>query len=164
MYFITCNTVTFSASVAIAFVCPFFPAIKTSSPGPGMGAPLHSCAIVARTLSLLWRKPLVGVNHCVARISPLVGDLFIAVPFQSSCTLLPTDTQLPNTSFPDIEMGRLATGARNPVMPCSAQFILNAPEPTCESCGWSVADYFLLQVVLYVSGGNTQVIAYAAHR
>ncbi|KAG2350491.1 O-sialoglycoprotein endopeptidase [Suillus weaverae] len=64
--------------------------------GPGMGAPLQSVALVARTLSLLYEKPLVGVNHCVGHI----------------------------------EMGRQVTGARNPV-------------------------------VLYVSGGNTQVIAYS---
>lgn len=67
--------------------------------GPGMGAPLASVAIAARMLSLLWNKPLVGVNHCVGHI----------------------------------EMGRAITGADNPV-------------------------------VLYVSGGNTQVIAYAAQR
>jgi N6-L-threonylcarbamoyladenine synthase len=67
--------------------------------GPGMGAPLQSCAVCARTLSLLWNIPLVGVNHCVGHI----------------------------------EMGRLATGASNPV-------------------------------VLYVSGGNTQVIAYSNQR
>ncbi len=35
--------------------------------GPGMGAPLQSVALVARTLSLLYNKPLVGVNHCVGR-------------------------------------------------------------------------------------------------
>ena len=64
-----------------------------------MGAPLQSCAICARTLSLLWNIPLVGVNHCVGHI----------------------------------EMGRLATGASNPV-------------------------------VLYVSGGNTQIIAYSNQR
>ncbi|KAG2061965.1 O-sialoglycoprotein endopeptidase [Suillus hirtellus] len=64
--------------------------------GPGMGAPLQSVALVARTLSLLYEKPLVGVNHCVGHI----------------------------------EMGRQVTGAQNPV-------------------------------VLYVSGGNTQVIAYS---
>ncbi|KAH9835702.1 peptidase M22 glycoprotease [Rhodofomes roseus] len=64
--------------------------------GPGMGAPLVSVALVARTLSLLYKKPLVGVNHCVGHI----------------------------------EMGRQITGAQNPV-------------------------------VLYVSGGNTQVIAYS---
>jgi len=64
-----------------------------------MGAPLGSVAIAARTLSQLWDKPLIGVNHCVGHI----------------------------------EMGRSITGADNPV-------------------------------VLYVSGGNTQVIAYSAQR
>ncbi|CAE6428623.1 unnamed protein product [Rhizoctonia solani] len=66
---------------------------------PGMGAPLQSVALVARTLSLLYNKPLVGVNHCVGHI----------------------------------EMGRHITGASNPI-------------------------------VLYVSGGNTQVIAYSQQR
>ena len=64
-----------------------------------MGAPLQSVALAARTLSLLWSKPLIGVNHCVGHI----------------------------------EMGREITGATNPV-------------------------------VLYVSGGNTQVIAYSTQR
>uniref|UniRef100_A0A8D0BIB4 N(6)-L-threonylcarbamoyladenine synthase n=1 Tax=Salvator merianae TaxID=96440 RepID=A0A8D0BIB4_SALMN len=67
--------------------------------GPGMGAPLVTVAIVARTVAQLWGKPLLGVNHCVGHI----------------------------------EMGRLVTGAQNPT-------------------------------VLYVSGGNTQVIAYSEHR
>ncbi|KAF2157961.1 peptidase M22, glycoprotease [Myriangium duriaei CBS 260.36] len=67
--------------------------------GPGMGAPLGGVAIAARMLSILWDKPLVGVNHCVGHI----------------------------------EMGRAITGAENPV-------------------------------VLYVSGGNTQIIAYSAQR
>ncbi|WEW61955.1 putative tRNA threonylcarbamoyladenosine biosynthesis protein kae1 [Emydomyces testavorans] len=67
--------------------------------GPGMGAPLQSVALAARTLSLLWKKELVGVNHCVGHI----------------------------------EMGRYITGAQNPI-------------------------------VLYVSGGNTQVIAYSSQR
>ena len=62
--------------------------------GPGMGGPLTSCAVAARTLSLLWNKPIVAVNHCVGHI----------------------------------EMGRAVTGAKN-------------------------------QVILYVSGGNTQVVA-----
>eukprot|EP00388_Colpodella_angusta_P044800 GDKK01064019.1.p1 GENE.GDKK01064019.1~~GDKK01064019.1.p1 ORF type:complete len:274 (-),score=1.16 GDKK01064019.1:52-873(-) len=64
-----------------------------------MGAPLAVGCLVARLLSLLWKVPLVGVNHCIGHI----------------------------------EMGRLATRSENPV-------------------------------VLYVSGGNTQVIAYAAQR
>jgi N6-L-threonylcarbamoyladenine synthase len=32
-----------------------------------MGAPLQSVALAARTISLLWNKPMVGVNHCVGR-------------------------------------------------------------------------------------------------
>ena len=67
--------------------------------GPGMGGPLKSCAIAARSLSLLWNIPLIAVNHCIAHI----------------------------------EMGRVATRASDPV-------------------------------VLYVSGGNTQVIAYSDGR
>ncbi|KPP70275.1 putative tRNA threonylcarbamoyladenosine biosynthesis protein osgep [Scleropages formosus] len=67
--------------------------------GPGMGAPLVTVAIVARTVAQLWRKPLLGVNHCIGHI----------------------------------EMGRLITHANNPT-------------------------------VLYVSGGNTQVIAYSEKR
>ncbi|KAN0100725.1 Glycoprotease family domain containing protein [Tylopilus felleus] len=67
--------------------------------GPGMGAPLQTVALVARTLSLLFNKPLVAVNHCVGHI----------------------------------EMGRTITRAQDPV-------------------------------VLYVSGGNTQVIAYSQQR
>jgi N6-L-threonylcarbamoyladenine synthase len=67
--------------------------------GPGMGAPLQSCAIAARMIALLYKVPLVGVNHCVGHI----------------------------------EMGRIATGSSNPV-------------------------------VLYVSGGNTQVLAYSSQQ
>lgn len=36
--------------------------------GPGMGGPLRSCAVCARVLSLLWDRPLIAVNHCVAHI------------------------------------------------------------------------------------------------
>lgn len=81
---------------------PGFPPLPMAAlllQGPGMGGPLVSCAVVARMLSQLWRRPLVGVNHCVGHI----------------------------------EMGRTVTGAADPV-------------------------------VLYVSGGNTQVIAYADQR
>ncbi|XP_037935172.1 probable tRNA N6-adenosine threonylcarbamoyltransferase [Teleopsis dalmanni] len=67
--------------------------------GPGMAQPLLVGAIVARTLSLVWNKPLLGVNHCIGHI----------------------------------EMGRFITKAQNPI-------------------------------VLYVSGGNTQVIAYSNKR
>ncbi|WAR53655.1 hypothetical protein PtB15_3B163 [Puccinia triticina] len=64
-----------------------------------MGSPLQTCALVARTLSLLYDLPLVGVNHCVGHI----------------------------------EMGRLITQSMNPI-------------------------------ILYVSGGNTQILAYSNHR
>ena len=67
--------------------------------GPGMGAPLLSVAVAARTVAQLWKVPLVPVNHCIGHI----------------------------------EMGRLITGAKNPT-------------------------------VLYVSGGNTQIIAYSQQR
>lgn len=36
--------------------------------GPGMGAPLATVAVVARTVAQLWNKPLLGVNHCIGRI------------------------------------------------------------------------------------------------
>lgn len=78
-----------------------------------MGAPLVSVALVARTLSLLYNKPLVGVNHCV-------GRAYFHYPRNNLLMRL----------LSDIEMGRQVTGAQNPV-------------------------------VLYVSGGNTQVIAYS---
>lgn len=80
-----------------------------------MGGPLQSVALVARTLSLLYNKPLVGVNHCVGR------ELIYAIDEAFSINILP---------LLDIEMGREITGAKNPI-------------------------------VLYVSGGNTQVIAYS---
>ena len=86
-------------ALAKAGVAPASLACVCYTQGPGMGAPLVSVAVFARTVAQLWRKPLVGENHCVAHI----------------------------------EMGRAVTGARDPV-------------------------------VLYVSGGNTQVIAYALHR
>lgn len=39
-----------------------------------MGAPLQSVVIVARTLSLMYGKPLVGVNHCVGRAFSVLLD------------------------------------------------------------------------------------------
>ncbi|KAH9362276.1 hypothetical protein HPB48_002254 [Haemaphysalis longicornis] len=80
--------------------------------GPGMGAPLVSVALVARIVAQLWDKPIIGVNHCIGL-------------FRKSCSL--------TCYLQDIEMGRLITGAVNPI-------------------------------VLYVSGGNTQIIAYSEKR
>ena len=67
------------------------------SQGPGMGHALRIGAVMARTLSMLLKKPVVGVNHCIAHL----------------------------------EVGKLATACKDPVL-------------------------------LYVSGANTQVIAYDA--
>ena len=67
--------------------------------GPGLGPCLRTGATVARTLALLWRRPLVPVNHCVAHI----------------------------------EIARVLSGLDDPVL-------------------------------LYASGGNTQVIAYGSGR
>ena len=36
--------------------------------GPGMGPPLQVGAIVARTLSLKYKIPIIGVNHCIGHI------------------------------------------------------------------------------------------------
>ncbi len=65
------------------------------SQSPGLGHCLRVGAMFARTLALLYNKPLVGVNHCIAHL----------------------------------EIGRLLTPAKDPLL-------------------------------LYVSGANTQVIAY----
>jgi tRNA A37 threonylcarbamoyltransferase TsaD len=37
--------------------------------GPGMGGPLQTCAVVARTLAQLWARPIIAVNHCIGRTS-----------------------------------------------------------------------------------------------
>jgi len=65
------------------------------SRGPGLGPCLRITATIARAISLLIKKPLIGVNHCIAHV----------------------------------ELGRMVTPARDPV-------------------------------VLYVSGGNTQLITF----
>ncbi|MGI0071622.1 MAG: KEOPS complex N(6)-L-threonylcarbamoyladenine synthase Kae1 [Thermoplasmata archaeon] len=67
--------------------------------GPGLGPCLRAGATVARMLSLVWEKPLVPVNHCVAHV----------------------------------EIARVLSGLDDPLL-------------------------------LYASGGNTQVIAYARGR
>jgi len=88
-----------SEALSVANVEPKDITAITYTKGPGMGAPLRSVAVVARTLAQLWGKPIVGVNHCIGHI----------------------------------EMGRLVTGSKDPV-------------------------------VLYVSGGNTQVISYSLNK
>ena len=67
--------------------------------GPGLGPCLRAGATVARTLALLWDRPLVPVNHCVAHV----------------------------------EIARVLSGLEDPML-------------------------------LYASGGNTQVIAHGSGR
>ncbi len=43
------------------------------SQGPGIGQCLHAGALMARHLSLTYKKPLIGVNHCIAHIE--IGKL-----------------------------------------------------------------------------------------
>ncbi|MBI3037041.1 bifunctional N(6)-L-threonylcarbamoyladenine synthase/serine/threonine protein kinase [Candidatus Woesearchaeota archaeon] len=71
--------------------------IVSFSQGPGIGHCLRIGAAAARTLSIVHKKPLVGVNHCISHL----------------------------------EIGKLLTDAKDPVL-------------------------------LYVSGANTQVIAFEA--
>ena len=96
--------------------------------GPGMGAPLRSVAVVVRVLASLWGKPIVAVNHCIGRTW-----LPETQRRRESTQCLQHRLTLASVISLDIEMGKIVTGATNPV-------------------------------VLYVSGGNTQVIAYAAKR
>ena len=42
--------------------------VITYTKGPGMGSPLSVGCLVARTLSLMYKKPIIGVNHCIAHI------------------------------------------------------------------------------------------------
>jgi len=55
------------AALAEAGLAPADVGVVCYTKGPGMGAPLQSCAVCARMLSLLWRVPLVGVNHWCVR-------------------------------------------------------------------------------------------------
>jgi hypothetical protein len=49
--------------------------------GPGMGAPLVSTALVARTVAQLWNKPIVAVNHCIGRILDQLSVLLCLLYF-----------------------------------------------------------------------------------
>lgn len=86
-------------ALAAAHVSPREIEAVAFAQGPGLGPCLRTGATVARTLALLWRRPLVPVNHCVAHI----------------------------------EIARVTSGLDDPVL-------------------------------LYASGGNTQVIAYGSGR
>ena len=47
--------------------------------GPGMGGPLVTVAVVARTLAQIFNIPIIGVNHCVGHIE--MGRLITGIQF-----------------------------------------------------------------------------------
>lgn len=110
--------------------------------GPGMGAPLQSVALAARTLALLWDVPLTNDARMIGNGA---SNGSVTTNGHSSSDLVQHDTleeqeqdmRVPligvNHCIGHIEMGRCITGASNPT-------------------------------ILYVSGGNTQVLAWSAPR
>lgn len=98
--------------------------------GPGMGGPLVSVAVAVRMLSLIWKKPIVAVNHCVAHIE--MGRIVA-------------------------KLNRQAEQSANDLTDSSG---LGNGSDTCKY----EDDQSIDPVVLYVSGGNTQVIAYSSNR
>ena len=63
-----CEARSERAALQEAGVSPADISVICFTKGPGMGGPLCACAVCARTLSQLWGKPLVAVNHCVGHI------------------------------------------------------------------------------------------------
>jgi universal protein Kae1 len=57
-----------AAALEVARVDPSEIDAVAFAQGPGLGPCLRAGATVARTLSLLWGRPLVPVNHCVAHV------------------------------------------------------------------------------------------------
>ena len=125
-------------ALAEAGVTPEDITVIAYTKGPGMGGPLVSVAVAVRMLSLLWRRPVTAVNHCVAHI----------------------------------EMGRIV--ARQERQAAAAAAAANGANGGGGAGAGAAAaaaggaayedDASIDPVVLYVSGGNTQVLAYSAHR
>ena len=111
--------------------------------GPGMGAPLQSVSLAARTLALMWDVPLTttesstengATNGANGESANHTNGTFFS--HQAKILPLPREGKAligVNHCVGHIEMGRCITGAANPT-------------------------------ILYVSGGNTQVLAWSAPR
>lgn len=113
--------------------------------GPGMGTPLQVGALVARTLSQLYDIPLVGVNHCVGReCSPLASPFLFLATWPSIVLLVLASSLVFPVSLPccTVSVAELTSDIE------MGRHITNSQNP----------------IVLYVSGGNTQVIAYSEQR
>lgn len=46
-----------------------------------MGAPLNTVAVVVRMLGQIWKKPIIPVNHCVARAPNLPSRFSLVYHF-----------------------------------------------------------------------------------
>ena len=99
-----------------------------------MGAPLQSVAVVARTLALLWEKDLVDVNHCIGR--------------EWDFKLWSDDKRRRKMTSYSVQCGYVLANSTTTIDIEMGRAITGAQNP----------------VVLYVSGGNTQVIAYSGRR
>ena len=106
--------------------------------GPGMGGPLVSVAVAVRMLSQLWSVPVVAVNHCVAHIE--MGRIVAAQARREAA------------------LGAVAAGGGG------GDTCGNGSNGANIDAGSYVDDASIDPVVLYVSGGNTQVIAYSSQR
>uniref|UniRef100_A0A8C9THU9 N(6)-L-threonylcarbamoyladenine synthase n=1 Tax=Scleropages formosus TaxID=113540 RepID=A0A8C9THU9_SCLFO len=74
--------------------------------GPGMGAPLVTVAIVARTVAQLWRKPLLGVNHCIGHIE--MGRLITHANNPTVLYVSGGNTQISNDPSPGYNIEQMA--------------------------------------------------------
>lgn len=155
--------------------------------GPGMGAPLQSCAAAARTLSQLWGVPLVGVNHCVGHIE--MGRIVAGAEMQAEMEKLAR--KVTGEAGAEVATGaeRDARKADGNAVSVGGRFVEKAgftavgseaaaaddvemrDEAGVADAGAltarpmaSPAPVVVDPVVLYVSGGNTQVICYASNR
>uniref|UniRef100_A0AAA9S4C2 N(6)-L-threonylcarbamoyladenine synthase n=2 Tax=Bos TaxID=9903 RepID=A0AAA9S4C2_BOVIN len=74
--------------------------------GPGMGAPLVSVAVVARTVAQLWNKPLLGVNHCIGHIE--MGRLITGATNPTVLYVSGGNTQISNDPSPGYNIEQMA--------------------------------------------------------
>uniref|UniRef100_A0A8C4PRM7 N(6)-L-threonylcarbamoyladenine synthase n=1 Tax=Equus asinus TaxID=9793 RepID=A0A8C4PRM7_EQUAS len=74
--------------------------------GPGMGAPLASVAVVARTVAQLWNKPLLGVNHCIGHIE--MGRLITGATSPTVLYVSGGNTQISNDPSPGYNIEQMA--------------------------------------------------------
>jgi len=72
-----------------------------------MAAPLLSVAVVARTVAQLWNKPIVAVNHCIARML----SVCISVACESAATT--PNARMFTARLPFPSMTQFSPGASN---------------------------------------------------